>query len=107
MKLTLVGIALLLVGCADNSPAGLMSGVGRSVLAVGTLGISELGIARRKEQEKAIQDKCVQFQGMDNIKCIAMLTPPPAPVTNVAVSPPRPIHCSGTNFGGIMDTTCQ
>lgn len=109
-RMMIILISLSLTGCAD---AG--SNIGRATLAVGTLGMSEFAIARKKERSDAIQQKCAQFKGMDNIKCISMLSQQPPEPTRVIVPQPVAVdngpapmpmmHCDTMNMGGGMAST--
>lgn len=113
-KLIIVMMGMALTSCGEQTVG---ANAGRVMLGVSTLGVSELIIERNKERRAAADAKCAQFQGMDNIKCLNMLNPPPQTTQSsspevvinhpiVQDSPmPMPTHCTTMNMGGGMAST--
>lgn len=106
-KLIIVMVALALTGCGEQTVG---ANAGRIMLGVSTLGISELAIQRSKEEKATIKAQCAEFKGMDNVKCVSLLTSPPEPErARVIVDNParqnNEMHCTTMGIGGGMAST--
>lgn len=89
----------IITGCAETA-----SNIGRATLAVGTMGMSEYSRAQQEARAAKIKETCAAYTGLDNIRCISLLTPQPR--ANITLEETnKPIHCDSMAMGPNMVST--